>query len=207
MAYRLSRLPRNVAIVGHDGKPNVIYQKWWQSLIEETESALNSLKDAIDAIAAAQAAADAASAAAAAADAAAVTAQTAANSAQNVADAATLEQNLVNSYVAGATITATDAGTSASVTVSSHTRVYGDAATVSIAGATITGLSYSTLYYLYYIDATRANTAPTILATTSQATAAQTGSTHLIGAVTTPAAAASNTSGKYVAPPRTGELR
>lgn len=200
MAYRLARLPRNVSIVDASGLPNATFQKWWQSQVQDIEFALNSLQDAIDAIAAAQAAADAANAAAATAEAAATTAQ-------NAADAATLEQNLVNSYVTGATITATDAGTNASITISSHTRVYGDGSSLAITGTTLTALAYSTLYYIYYVDATRADTTPTIQATTSQVTAAQTGDTHLIGSVTTPAAAAADTGGKYVAPPRTGELQ
>lgn len=200
MAYRLARLPRNVSIVDANGLPSATFQKWWQSQVQDIELALNSLQDAIDAIAAAQAAADAANAAAA-------TAEAAAASAQGAADAATLEQNLINSYVTGATITATDAGANVSVSVSSHTRVYGDGSTLAISGATLTGLAYSTLYYLYYIDATRADTTPTIQATTSQVTAAQTGDTHLIGSVTTPAAAGAPTGGKYVSPPRTGELQ
>jgi len=53
MAFRLPRLPRRVALVERDGQPNATFQKLWQSFVEDIETALNTLQDAIDAIEAA----------------------------------------------------------------------------------------------------------------------------------------------------------
>lgn len=199
MAFRLPRLPRGVALVDGSGKPNATFQKWWQSLVEDIETALNTLQDAIDAIEAAQAAADAANAAAAAADAAAT-------SAQGAADSVTAEQALINSYVTGLTLTAADAGTDTTITISAHTRVYGDGTSLAVAGGTITGVPYSVLRYVYYVDATRLDTTPSYLATASEATAAQLGDTHLVGGVTTPAALGAPSDGVKTRPPGVGTL-
>lgn len=196
MAYRLPRLRDNVPIVStKTGNPLFIFIRWIQSLVVAIETALNTLQDAIDAIALAQTAADDANAAAAAADAAAA-------SAQSATDALTTESNLVNSYVTGCTVTAADAGANTTITISGHTRVYGDGTSVSVTGGTVTGLAYSTGYSVYYVQASRAGGAVTYLATTTPATAAQTGDTHLVGGITTPAAAAPSTTGGAVLPSR-----
>lgn len=82
MAFRLPRLPRNVALIDtKTGNPTLEFQRWWQSTVETIE-AQEAAQDAIIAsVVAAQAAA-------AAAQAAATTAQTAAVAAQASADAA-----------------------------------------------------------------------------------------------------------------------
>ncbi|MES2905168.1 MAG: hypothetical protein V4696_13360 [Pseudomonadota bacterium] len=195
MAFRLPRLPRAVAIVDRIGIPVVAFQKWWQSVVEQIETALNSLIDTVALIAAAQAAADSANAAAATATAAAATAQGAADGANSVA-------SLTNSGVTPNPLSATDAGANATITVAAHMRIYGDGATLAIAGpSSLTGLAYSTFYYVYYDDATRADTTPAYASTTSEATAAQTGDRHLVGSITTPAAAAPPNTGDEVRPP------
>jgi uncharacterized membrane protein YgcG len=192
MAFILPKLDRLIKMVQNDQTPTYTYHRWWQDFAKGIEQALNSLQDAIDAAAAAQAAADAAN--------------TAAANAQNAADAVTSDQALINSYVTGVTLTGVDTGSNAKVTVSTHTRNYADGTSVSVTGADVTGLSYSTLYYIYYDQASRAGGTVTYVATTSIATAAQLGDRHLVGSVTTPAAAAGNTSGLYVHPPGVGDI-
>lgn len=199
MALRLPRLPRAVAIVDRMGLPLIAFQQWWQAFAKAIEDAFNALSDTVAAVAAAQAAADAANAAAAAADAAAA-------SAQSAADDATTVAALTASGVTGATITATDAGSNVTVAISAHTRVYGDGTSVSVNAGNVTGQPYSTLVYIYYDDSARAGGTVTYLASTSQTTAAQTGDRHLVGQVTTPAAAAGPTDGDYVGAPGFGGI-
>lgn len=192
MTIKLPRMQRLFPIVEGAGLPHRSFHQNWDKAMETIESALNS-------VIAAQAAADAANAAAAAADAAAI-------AAQGAADDAASTSALANSGVTGATITGTDAGANVTVTISAHTRVYGDGTSVSVNGGSVTGLSYSTLYYIYYDQASRAGGAVTYLATTSQTTAAQTGDRHLVGQVTTPAALAGPTDGDYVGAPGIGSI-
>ncbi len=183
-----------------DGKPTQAFQILWSQVAANF--------NAIAAAAAAQAAAETAQAAAVTAQTAAASASTDAATAQGAADGANSVAALTNSGVSGLTITATDVGPSVTLTISAHTRIYGDGSTVSIAGpdTSVTGLAYSTLYYVYYDDPTRADTTPTYVATTSESTAAQVGDRHLIGSVTTPAAAAPPEDGDYVRPPGVGGI-
>lgn len=192
MALNLPRLQRTVPIVDGNGLPTLAFQRWWQTFAESIEEAFNGLEANVTAIAAAQAAANAANAAAATANAAAA----------NI----TNEAILTNSYVTGLTLTATDAGSSASISISAHTRVYGDASSVSVNSGSLTGLAYSTTYYVYYDQASRLGGAVTYASTTSQATAAQTGNRHFVGAVKTPAAAGGPSTGYGVSPPGVGNV-
>lgn len=204
---RLDRLQRGVPIVGRDGVPSQQFQSLWQRTVENIESALAQLQDQIDLITAAQNAADAAQDAADTATAAAAAADAAATTAQGAADTANSTASLANSGVTGITITATDAGSDATINISSHTRVYADGTSVSVTGGSVTGLAYSTLYYIYYDDPARAGGAVTYQATTSEGTAAQVGNRHTVGSATTPAAAAGDTDGIFVRPPGVGALQ
>ena len=140
-------------------------------------------------------------------------AQTAADAAQSDATASYREAARINSYPNPGVgiVSASDAGTSATVTITGHTRVYPveggiDVPDVSITGGSITGLSYSTTYYVYYDDTTLSVTAPTFVATTSSPTA-QVGAApgrHFVGFVTTPASGGGTTSGGGGAPPGGG---
>lgn len=193
MALRLDRLQRGDKLQGDDGVTQ-FYQTLHQRMVEQIEQAFITQQEQIDAIAAAQAAADAANAAAAAADASATAAQAA-------ADGAGEASSLATSGTSSLTITATDVGADVTITISAHTRVYGDGTSVAVAGGSLTGRPYSTILYIYYDDATRAGGAVTYQTTTSQATAAQTGVRHSLGAVTTPAAAAGPVTGAPNLPP------
>lgn len=189
----------------------IAFQRLWQrnaELVEQNftdlEGIVADLADAVAAIEAAQDAADAANAAAAAADTAAANAQT---TADNITDASELS----GSFVSGATITATDAGSDVTVTISAHTRHYpqpdGSTVDVSVNGGSVTALNYSTSYYIYYDDAFRTGGAVTYAATTSSVTAAQIGDRHCVGGVTTPAAAGAPTGGRTTDAPGPGNLQ
>lgn len=103
------------------------------------------------------------------------------------------------------TLTAADVGSDVTITVAAHTRYYPEDTNLSVSGGTITGLSFSTTYAVYYDDATRQNGSPTFLATTSlrtgQANYAE--GRHYVGTVTTPADGAASTTGG-APPPASG---
>lgn len=191
---RLDRLLLQDAITTEKGLTHPDFQLKMQRILENIEASVNSLIDVENATQAAQAAADAA-------DLAAAAATTAASTAQTAAEGASEASSLATSGTSGLTMTATDAGTDATINISAHTRVYGDGTSVSVSAGSVTGLSYSTAYYVYYDQASRAGGAVTYLATTSQATAAQTGDRHSLGGQTTPAAAAGPVTGKPNLPP------
>lgn len=132
----------------------------------------------------------------AAANAAAAAANTAAATAQTASNTVTAASSLANSGTTGLTITATDAGASATITMSAHTRNYGNGTNVAVNGGALTGLAYSTVYYISYIQASRAGGAVTYTASTNPDSLRQNGDTHSIGAVTTPAALGPAADGK-----------
>jgi hypothetical protein len=176
----------------------------------DIETLIAGLAAAVAAVTAAQAAATAAqaSANAAAADAASASADAATASAS--AQAAADQTALANSYVSGATITATDAGADVTISISAHTRYYpqsdGTTTSVAVSAGTIIGQAYSTFYYIYYDDPARAGGTVTYVATTSDVTAAQTGDRHTVGSVTTPAALAAPSGGSPIRPPGPGQV-
>lgn len=194
MTVRLDRLTTFERIVSNNGASSQYFQLYMQQVIEQIEDALNSVIDA-------QNAAAAADAAAIAANAAADNAQTAATTAQAAADGAGEASALATSGTSGLTITATDAGADVTITISAHTRVYGDGTSVAVSGGSLTGRPYSTDLYIYYDDATRAGGAVAYQSTISQSSAAQTGDRHSLGAVRTPAAAAGPVTGAPNLPP------
>jgi hypothetical protein len=191
---RLDRFSRGVRIVDENGVPTLQEQAREQRNLEAIENSVNAVIDA-------QNAADTANAAAEAADLAAAAANTAATTAQSSATAASAASALATSGTSGLTITATDAGADVTISISAHTRVYGDGTSVSVSSGSVTGLAYSTIYYIYYDQASRLGGAVTYVATTSQTTAAQTADRHSLGTVTTPASGFPANSGKYNLPP------
>jgi hypothetical protein len=178
----LPRLRNDIALVDSDGRPTQTFQQWWDAVAKNIENSFNDLSAVVAAIAAAQASADAA---------------------QATATAAARESARLNSYPnPGTIITAADVGTDCDITIANHTRVYPvqgsiDVPDVSITGATLHGLAFSTTYWVYYDDTTLANATPTFVATTTSATA-QVGAAagrHLVGFVTTPADGGTSTGG------------
>jgi hypothetical protein len=169
-------------------------QRAWQKAMEAIEESFAGLAASVAAIEAAQAAADAANLAAAAANTAAATAQTAAETVE-------ASSALANSYTTGLTITATDAGTSATITISAHTRVYGDGSSVSVMGGSLTGLAYSSSFWVGYVDAARTGGAVTYTSSASIQGNGTSADYHFVGAVTTPAALGGPEPGVPVLPP------
>lgn len=196
MALKLPRLPRNVQLVDANGAATAQFQRWWQDVVSKVETHEAYQDSIIDLQAATEAAQDAAD-----------TANAAAVSAQAAADDTTAQNNLTNSYTNINPLSASDAGANATITIAGHNRIYGDGTTVAVAGGSLTGLAYSTEYFVYYDDANRDGLGITFVSTTTATTAAQTGDRHLVGSVTTPAAAAPPTTGEYVQPPGVGDLR
>lgn len=194
MAFRIPRFDRSIPLVNKDLTPNTTFHQWWDRVARGIESSINGIQDALNA-------AGIALSAAGAAQAAADDAQAAANAAQGAADSVGVVSKLTNSGCTGLTITATDAGTNATVTISAHTRVYGNGSTVAVGGGSVTGLAYGTGYYIYYDDPEFDGLSITYLATTSEATAAQINNRHLVGAVTTPLTGQPDAHGDKVRPP------
>lgn len=188
MPLKLPRLQRGTRYFKENGEPTEQMMLMWQRLCENIEGEFGAIE------------------AAANANAAAAVALAAADTANTAAVTVTAQSNLTASYPDGATLTATDAGANVTVAVSAHDRIYADGTTAAVNAGNVTALAYSTLYFIYYDDAARTGGAVTFAATTSEITAAQTGDRHLIGSVTTPAAAAPPTNGDYVRPPGVGDI-
>jgi hypothetical protein len=198
----LPKLERSIQIVEENGTATYTYHMFWQTFVKTLAQILTTLEENVDAIEEALEAAgialdaaETAQAAAEAAQTAADTANTAAETAQDAVTEATNSASLLNSGTNNCVLTATDAGTDASITISAHDRFYADGTTVGVNGGTVTGLSYTTLYFIYYSDPSRAGGAVSYVATTNSNDAAQLGDVHYVGSIMTPAAAASNTSG------------
>jgi hypothetical protein len=198
VALELPRLPQGQPIADPNGMPSLAFTVYWQQFCEALEAQEAAQDDLIADILAAQTAADAAATAAAAA--------------QSDADAVAREAARISSYPnPGSILTATDAGSDATITIANHTRVYPvqgsiDIPDVSITGAAIAGLPFSTRHYIYYDDATLADTTPNFVATTTAATA-QVGAAagrHFVGYITTPADGAAPSSGQGGGTPGSG---
>lgn len=123
--------------------------------------------------------------------------------AQATADAVTRDNAISASWVSGLTLSASDAGTDASITITDHTRFYDDTTSLAITGATLTALAYSTEYHIYYDDPTRADTTPVFQSSTDASVAApnRAAGRHYVGSITTPAAGGGSTSGGGSEPP------
>lgn len=185
MAFKLPRRPYGNITPEQE-------QIWWQQVVEAIEGQVNDIL---------------------AVQADIIAAMNAANAAQADATESARQAARIASYPnpGAAILHAADVGTDVTITVDAHTRVYPvkgsvDVPDVAITGGTITGLAFSTRYYVYYDDTTLADTTPTFLATTSSATA-QVGAAdgrHFIGYVDTPADGGADTGGTGGGPPGGG---
>lgn len=93
-------------------------------------------------------------------------------------------------------LTATDAGSDATINIASHNVQFGFG-TVSYNSGSITGLAFSTVYYVYVNDPTYAGGAVTYLATTNANTVTAADGNYYVGKVTTPANGAGDTGGGW----------
>jgi hypothetical protein len=203
IALVIAELQQGRAIVDKDGRPTAELLRTINGNNLNIRNFLVDLIDLNDLITTVEAAAATANTAAAAAN-------TAATAAQETADDITNAQSLANSYVSGLTLGATDAGASATVTISAHTRHYpqpnGTTVNVSVNGGSLTAQPYSSFIYVYYDDPGRAGGAVTYQGTTDEATAAQIGARHTVGGTPTPAALGAPETGKPTRPPGSGTV-
>lgn len=188
-----NNLTGNTTIVGTTFRTNfnnVFSTK--QLLLDKMHSAAQSLANT------AQTTANTGVSNAAAAQSTANTAVTNAASAQSTADTVKRDDSISTSWMSpGTAISASDAGSDATITITNNTRHYSNNTNASVTGSTITGLAYSTTYYVYYDDASKAGGAVTYHATTNPNTALPGAAVgrHYVGIVTTPAAGGGTTTG------------
>lgn len=93
-------------------------------------------------------------------------------------------------------VTAVDAGSNASINVASHSVQFGFG-TVSYNSGSVTGLNYSTLYYVYVDDPDYQGGAVVYLATTNANLVTAGNGRYYVGKVTTPAASGGPTGGGW----------
>jgi hypothetical protein len=93
-----------------------------------------------------------------------------------------------------APITAADVGSDVTATIAAHNLIY-DSTTLAYNSGTITGLSFSTTYYIYVDDPTKAGGAVTYVATTTATDITNNIGRYYVGEITTPADGAGDTTG------------
>lgn len=181
---RLDRLTRGQEYYDGKGRVGIQMQALWQKNVESVENSFGAL---IDQVAAIQNALDQAQAAQDAAAAAAQTAQTVQS-----------DIELANSYTVpvNGNLTASSTGT---ITIAAHQRYYSASNTVNMDGGSITGLLEGVFYRVYYNDAAREGGAVTYQASTGDVV--QSGTTHVVGAITIPLAGDPPSDGIATTPP------
>jgi hypothetical protein len=215
MALQLPLLQRGAQITeGATGLVSQKFQTWWQSVVtaietqdglqEETIAALQDVQD--DIIMTQAALADTQSDLT---DTVADLAATQADLAAAITDlqAVTTAFAISSSFIDPASVlTGEDAGSDARIVVANHRRQYGDGTGIDLTGATLTGLSYSTTYSVYYDNAARDDATPTFVATTLGGTARANYAVgrHFVGSVTTPASGGAPAPGDDYTPPGGG---
>jgi hypothetical protein len=140
------------------------FQVWWQQVVEQIEAQETSQNDLITGLANAQA---------------------------DIVDAQNRLAIGLSWTVPSKVMTASDAGSSASIAIASHTRIYANGLQNALPAATLTGLAYSTAYGVYYDPTSLGDSSPVYHATTDLKTAQ-----HnyvplrvMVGVIETPAAA------------------
>ena len=190
MAFKLPRFERSIEIIEENRTPSYTFHRWWDVVVKALEEAISSLQTAVVNI-------QAAISAAASAQASANAAQASANAAQASAAQVNNLTNVAGSGTDVNPLSSNDAGTSATIVVSNHNRLYPNSGPVAVTGGSLTGLAYSTVYWIYYDDPNRVGGAVVYSATTSETVASQRGDRHLVGKITTPVASGSSTTGEY----------
>lgn len=181
---RLDRHLRDIAIVEKDGAPSFKEQAREQKNLEAIEAAFANQQTQIDAIeviiAQLQAVINA-------------QAQTAAELATTQADI-----DLANSKTepVDGLLSANSGGI---VNVSAHDRIYANGTTVSVDAGSVSGFSEGQFVRVYYDDAAREGGAVGYVGTIDEVT--QSGSRHIVGGVTIPAAGSPPATGTGTTPP------
>ena len=100
----------------------------------------------------------------------------------------------MNSLQSAIPLTADDVGSDATITIASHNIVY-DGGTLAYSAGSITGLAFSTEYFVYADDPTKAGGAVTYVSTTTRTDLTANVGRYFVGRVTTPADGGGGTSG------------
>lgn len=196
---RLNRLSLSDSLVDvRSGKASQKFQRDYQANVELTEASIDSLsgnvanlQEIVNRLVAAEQAAGAA--------------VTQAASLQASSDQQAQMTRVRDSYVDLGTLTATNVGGSASVTIADHTRHYlAPIADVAVDGATFTGQPTATTLYVYYDDPTLVGGAVNYVLTINGDQAVATVDIpyrHFVGSVDTPADVGAGTVGTTTLPP------
>lgn len=124
-------------------------------------------------------------------------AQELAQTANDTAQAQAQADALAKSYVSPLDIIS--ANSSGTVTITAHTRIYGDGTSVAVDGGSVSGFVPGDYVQVYYDDAAREGGAVSYQGTTS--VIAQEGARHIVGGVTIPAVGVPPTTGLPPFPP------
>lgn len=192
MPLKLPRFQYKIPITKSD-YPTEAFHQWWQEIAKNLETSFGDMETVQADILAAQADITAA--------------QADIVSAQADIELALRRINIGLSATQPTSIlTASDAGTDATITIAGHNRIYGDGTVLAITGGSLMGLAYTTTYAIYYDDVTLADGTPTFVATTTltDAQANKVDGRHFVGQITTPASGGGGTSGSGPTPPGGG---
>lgn len=187
---RIPQLQQSMPVVDSEGRMTNEFSRRLNEILASLASALNQLlilpviRDAITALdSATQAAQDAA----AAASAAAAAAGTAADQSMAATEATKREAAIQGSYIdPDSVVTATPI----TVSIAAHVRRYADGTSANVSAGTVAATGPDDVDYVFYNDPARAGGAVTYQVSVDPPT--QTGDTHVVGAVTIPAAGSSN---------------
>lgn len=180
-------LPGSRVPIGRTKSGELVYidSQYWEFM---RALHLRSGGDTVDKVEVAASAGETATTAAATAQAAAVAAQTAADSVATDVSVQALQLSGVSN---NCTIVGSDTGAAARIAINSHTRYYADGTSVSVTGNNVSSLSYDTMYWVYYDDASRAGGAVSYAVTTDPNNAQPTSlnpDRHYVGSCRTPIA-------------------
>lgn len=203
MSVNIPRFQTTAQLVTEQYYPTVTFHIWWDTVARNIEGQFDDINGALTDIQQLQTDLSNTVADLQQAVIDIQTAQAAAEAAQTTADVVTRDDAITASYTApGTTLSASDAGTDATITIADHTRVYGDISNVAVTGGNVNGLNYSTTYYIYYDDINRNGGSVSYHATTNSNTALPTKAAgrHYVGKVVTPASGGTATSGGTSSP-------
>lgn len=195
MALKLSTFSANQKITTPEGNATGPFLRWINDAVKSIQSSVNDIGQLVADIAFSLQQVGIAITTANEAKAAAAAATVAAEGAAAGAAAVGV---LVNSYVVEANVLS---ATTTTIAIATHTRMYGDGSSVSVAGGTITGLTAGTQYYVSYLDPNRTGGAVSYEVTTNPSEAGQNGDRHLVGGYATQSIGGTGGGGGTTRPP------
>ncbi len=178
---RVPTITQAQPIVDEQRRPTIAFLRTINDIITRIVDVVNAIVDVLDIQEQLQAALDQAEQAIVVAQEAAEAAQAAADSAGAAAAQTAREAALASSYIEpGSVLSATPLV----ITIADHTRFYSDGTSVAVSGGTVQATAADDIDYVFYEDVARAGGAVTYVVTLDPP--AQTGDTHVVGAVMVP---------------------